>query len=264
MVTAVEFSLTDWPTNQSVIIGLLILGGCYLLLIGPAKDRVSGIGEVNFRHPSCFFFGLFVVFIALNGPLHDLSDHYLFSAHMIQHLLLQLLFPPLLLLGFPQLTVVPISRIPIIFLLLKKVTNPVFAFAVFNGVLIGWHLPLFYDFALQNHNVHIIQHLTFIAVGVLGWWPVLSPWAQLPRASFPLQMIYIFAQSIPMGFLGAAITFSGNVLYSHYLNAPRVWSVSLLADQQMGGLIMKSAAGLVFLIGLGLVFMAWYRQEEKD
>ena len=263
MLTEVGISFTHWSLHTSVVLGLIFLGGCYLLLIGPMRERVSSIGEVSPKRAGSFFLGLFVVFVALNGPLHDLSDHYLFSAHMVQHLLLQLLMPPLLLLGLPQVRDVPILSGPRLITIFKSLTNPIICFITFNGVLVSWHLPPLYDFALQNHNVHIIQHLTFMFVGVLAWWPVLSPSSQLPRALFPIQIIYIFAQSIPMGFLGAAITFSGSLLYTHYVNAPRVWSISPLADQQMGGLIMKSSAGLVFLLGLGLVFLAWFRHEEN-
>ena len=264
MLTDVGISFTHWSLHTSVILGLIFLGSCYLLLIGPMRDRISSIGEVSPKQVGSFFFGLFVVFVSLNGPLHDLSDHYLFSAHMVQHLLLQLLMPPLLLLGLPQVTDVRMLSGPRLIALFKRMTNPIICLITFNGFLVGWHLPPLYDFALQNHNVHIVQHLTFMFVGALAWRPVLSPSSQLPRALFPIQIIYIFAQSIPMGFLGAAITFARSILYTHYANAPRVWSLSPLEDQQMGGLIMKSSAGLVFLLGLGLVFLAWFRHDENQ
>src|SRR5207247_3327008 len=133
----------------------------------------------------------------LNGWLHDLSDTYLFSAHMVQHLLLTLVVAPLFVAGTPGWMLRPLLRHPRTGTLLRWVTRPIPCFAIFNVVIAAWHLPPLYNAAMNNHNIHIFEHLLFIAAAVLMWWPVLSPLPELPRLSFPGQMLYLFLMSLP-------------------------------------------------------------------
>ena len=257
------FSWANWHVHPSVLMGLLLLGGAYLCGSGPLRERYDWAPRVDPGQVVTFFLGLAVLFLALQGPLHELSDHFLFSAHMVQHLLLSLVVTPLLLLGTPGWLLRPLVRSPRVQRWGRLITHPVMAFSVFNVVLIVWHLPDLYDLTLREHSIHILEHLAFLAAGVIAWWPLLSPIEEVPRVSYPVQLLYIFGQSVPMGFLGAVITFSGDVLYSFYAEAPRVWAISPLTDQQIGGVIMKSAAGVVFLLALGIVFFVWAGREEQ-
>ena len=143
----------------------------------------------------------------------------------------------------------------------RRVTRPVWCFVLFNTVLSVWHLPPLYNAALEHHPVHIFQHLTFIATSVLMWWPILSPTPALPRASYPMQMLYLFALGIPMSIVGALITLSGSTLYPFYAEAPRVWGLSPLADQQLGGLIMWVPGGLLFWVAMSVVWFRWSARE---
>ena len=258
-----SFSWADWHVHPSVFMGLLLLGGAYLYGSGPLRKRYNWASQMDYGKAAIFFLSLAVIFLALQGPLHELSDHFLFSAHMVQHLLISLVFPPLLLLGTPGWLLRPLVRSSRVRRWGRLITHPVMAFSVFNVVLIAWHLPGLYDLTLRDHSFHILEHLTFLAAGVIACWPLLSPIKEVPRAPYPVQMLYIFGQSVPMGFLGAIITFSQDVLYPFYAEAPRVWAISPLTDQQIGGMIMKSSAGIIFLLALGIVFFVWAGREEQ-
>ncbi|HJS43846.1 MAG TPA: cytochrome c oxidase assembly protein, partial [Gemmatimonadales bacterium] len=170
----------EWNVHPSVVAGITLLGGLYVFLGG---HRSAG------RHVASFAAALLVLFLALNGPLHNLSDTYLFSAHMAQHLLLTLVFPPLLLYGTPGAVVRPLLRPRWVMALARVVTRPLVAAAVFTAPIVLWHVPAFYEAALRDHNLHIVQHLVFLTTAVIMWWPVLSPVPELPRLPHLLQML---------------------------------------------------------------------------
>lgn len=244
-----------WDLHPSVLIGLALLGGLYVFLGGHKAPR---------RRVISFGAALLVLFASLNGPLHNLSDQFLFSAHMAQHLVLTLLFPPLLLYGTPARVVRPILALPGVTALARVVTRPVIAAAIFTVPIVLWHAPLFYEAALRNHNLHILQHLVFLTTAVIMWWPVLSPVPELPRIPYPGQMLYLFLLGLPMSLTGALITLSGSELYPFYAKAPRVWSnVEALADQQIGGLLMWVVGGFALWGAMTVVWFRWGAREER-
>ena len=241
-----------WAVHPSVAAGLVLLGGLYVYLGGLRSAR---------RHVASFAGALAVLFVALNGPLHNLSDTYLFSAHMAQHLVLTLVFPPLLLYGSPAHVVRPLLRPRWVMALGRVVTRPLVAAIVFTGPIVMWHVPALYEAALRNHNLHVVQHLIFLTTAVLMWWPVLSPVPELPRIPHLLQLLYLFLLGIPMSVTGALITLSDSVLYPFYAAAPRVWGLSPLEDQQIGGLLMWVLGGLMLWIVMSVV---WFRYSVWD
>jgi len=247
----------SWNLHPSVVIGLVLLAGLYVYWGGLQAPR---------RKIVAFAGALLVIFGALNGPLHNLSDSYLFSAHMAQHLVLTLLFPPLLLYGTPAWVVraPPLLRVRWVMALARVVTRPLAAAALFTAPIVLWHVPVFYEAALRNHNVHILQHLVFIATAVLMWWPILSPVPELPRLPYLLQMLYLFLLGIPMSITGALITLSDTVLYPFYAAAPRVWGWAPLDDQKIGGLLMWVGGGFVLWVVVTVVWFRYAAREERD
>jgi len=243
-----------WDLHPSVVIGLVLLGGLYVYLGGLRAPR---------RHIASFVGALVVVFLALNGPLHNLSDNYLFSAHMAQHLLLTLVFPPLLLYGCPAQVVRPLLRPRWVMAVGRLITRPLVAASLFTAPIVIWHVPVLYEAALRNHNLHILQHLVFLATALIMWWPVLSPVPELPRIPHLLQMLYLFLLGIPMSVTGALITLSNSVLYPFYAAAPRVGGggLSPLDDQQIGGLLMWVLGGLMLWIVMTVI---WFRYSVWD
>jgi len=244
-----------WNIHLSVLAGLALLGGLYVYLGGLKAGR---------RHVASFAASLLVLFLALNGPLHNLSDTYLFSAHMAQHLLLTLVFPPLLLYGTPSAVMRQLLRPRWVMTVARVVTRPLVAAAVFTAPIVLWHVPAFYEAALRDHNLHIVQHLVFLTTAVIMWWPVLSPVPELPRLPHLLQMLYLFLLGIPMSITGALIALSDRVLYPFYAAAaPRVGGLSPLDDQQIGGLLMWVLGGLMLWIVMTVIWFRWSSWDAR-
>src|SRR6266513_700687 len=243
-----------WNVHLSVAAGLVLLGGLYVYLGGLRSAR---------RHVASFVGALVVLFLALNGPLHNLSDSYLFSAHMAQHLVLTLVFPPLLLYGTPAAVMRPLVRRRWVFGFAHWATRPLIAGVLFSVPITLWHFPQFYQAALEHHPLHIVQHLVFIATAVIMWWPIVSPVPELPRASYPMQLLYLFVLGLPMSLAGAMITLAEQVLYPFYSAAPRVWGLTPLADQQLGGLLMWVVGTIYLWITATVVWFRWSAREER-
>ena len=254
----------QWPFYPSVIGGLALLTGAYLAAVTRWRHRFPGSRPVARGRVVAFLLAMGSILLALQTPIDQLSDGYLFSVHMFQHLLLTLVMPPLLLWGTPGWIVRPLLlRWPALLALGRGLTNPIVAFALFNGVFIGYHVPAIYGATLESAVLHIVSHLLFMATGVITWWPVLSPLPELPPLSHPLRMLYLFLQTLPSQVLGALLTFADSTIYERYAAAPRVWSwLSPRADQEVGGLIMWVGGGTFFLAAFAIVFLRWAQLSE--
>jgi len=240
-----------------------LIAAAYLVCIGPLRGRFAGSAPVSRARGQLFMLGVVILFAATVSPLDTLSN-YLLSMHMVQHLLMTLIIPPLLLAGMPGWLLRPLLRLPLGLPIGRALTNPVFTFLIFNAVFSAWHMPALYNLALQNDSVHILEHTLFLAAGMLSWWPIFSPLDELPRLPDPAQLLYLFFQSLPPTILGALITFAGQPLYPAYVAAPRLWGLSVMTDQQMGGLIMWIPGALVFFVVLTVVFFRWLNRDEYD
>lgn len=249
-----------WEVHPEVGLGLSLLAAAYLLGVGPLRRR-GGAGRLTPGHPIAFLGGLAVTFLALTGPLHDLADRYLFSAHMAQHLLLILVVPPLILAGTPGWLLRPLLAGPM--RLGRSLARAPVAFAIYTVVLVAWHLPLLYEAAMRDHGLHVVQHLTLMAAGLWLFWPILSPLPELPRLPPPAQMLYLFLAGVPMVLIAAPITLAEEVLYPFYAGAPRLFGLTPLGDQRAGGVIMWVPGTLVFLIAITFVFFRWVRAEAE-
>ncbi|MEO7521047.1 MAG: cytochrome c oxidase assembly protein [Gemmatimonas sp.] len=282
---AATLSWTDFTVHGSTAIGITAFGAAYFLRArrGPSSsDRspvsVSAASSASAAHTdmsavrpgptmgqrASFVGGLVILFLTLNWPLHDLSDYYLFSAHMVQHLILTLVVPPMLLLGTPGWMLRPLIRRPALFGIARRLTTVASCFLAFNVVLTLWHLPPMYNLALANHNVHIVQHLMFIAASVLMWWPLTSMLPELPRAAYPAQMLYLFLLVLPMSVIAICIAMADTLLYPLYAQAPRVFGISPMMDQQYGGLIMWIPGGVFFYAIMTVVFFKWSGRGKDD
>jgi putative membrane protein len=246
--------------HPSTVIGIAALGGIYLWRARSASSEnpLSGWRKLS------FFASLFVMFASLNGPIHDLSDTYLFSAHMVQHLLLTLAMPPLMIVGVRGWMLRPLLRNRAIGAVARRITRPIACFVIFNLVIAIWHLPAFYNAAMENHAIHIVEHLMFMGAAVLMWWPLTSQLPELPRLSYPGQMLYSFLMTLPMSVIAVYIAFADHVLYPAYSAAPRVMALSPMEDQLLGGLIMWVPGGVIFIGIMTVVFFRWAARGEDN
>jgi putative membrane protein len=265
-----RLSWTTFTVHPSTVIGLLGLAALYAWRW---KTAASPETAGSYEHaanresaakPVLFGASLVLMFLSLNGWLHDLSDSYLFSAHMIQHLVLAMAVAPLMIMGTPGWMLRPALRVRPLAALGRAASNPISAFAIFNVVLIGWHLPPLYNSAMEYHDLHIVQHLLLLAASVIMWWPVLSPMPELPRLSYPGQMLYLFLMTIPMSIISVAIAYSDSVLYPFYAAAPRVMRLSPMDDQMIGALIMWIPGGLYLFGIISIIFFRWQKAGGHD
>jgi putative membrane protein len=259
-----DFSWTAWPIHPSTLIGSVVLLGAYFAGIGPLRRKYKWADKVEPWQPICFTTAVLILFGVLNGPIHELSDFYLFSAHMVQHLLLTLVMAPLMLVGTPDWLWRALIRNTVGFDVARSLVSPLIAFGIYNVVFAGWHFPMLYNWALENHTVHIIQHLMFIAAAMFMWWPVVEPLPELSRMITPLRMVYLFAMSIPMSVVSAIITLSDTVLYTWYSEAARIFALSAHEDQQLGGLIMWVPGALIFWVAISILFYRWATAENRE
>ena len=276
-------ALQVWEWEPSILIGLFLWQGAYLWLTSQRGSRARW-QSVSLARKVTFSIGTLLAFIALVSPIDYLSDHYLFSVHMLQHLLLFMVSPPLWLLGLPD-NLLDGLRLPgVVQTLARQITNPVAAYLIFNAVVLVWHVPRFYEAALENNNLHILEHLMFMAVSIIGWWPMFGCSRQVaPRLSLPLQVLYMFFMMFPTTFLGAIITLAPTPLIPFYVHAPRLWELatspgqaittfgqtangwglSVMDDQQAAGLLMWVPGNMIFM-ATGLISLArWFQEMER-
>jgi putative membrane protein len=255
--------LTQWTWEPSILIGVLVFGAGYFYLVGPMRrDRAWGPppsqGQVT-----AFVLSFVTLVVALLSPLDYIGDHYLFSAHMVQHLLLATIWPPLFLAGIPSWLAAPFFRRRILSGIFLFLAYPAVAVILFNADIYAWHIPALYDQTLHNEGIHILEHLSFMALGVLVWWPVLSP-VRSQRLSYPLQLLYLFANGMFMMGLGIVFTFASSVFYSPYASAPRLWGISAVNDQQLGGLVMWYPGNAPYALMFVLAFYRWFESEQSQ
>ena len=256
-----------WTLHPSIVLGCLAFVAVYAALAGPLRTRWNLAPEGPTRGEwARFLIAIAIVFCSLQGPLHELSDRYMFSAHMVQHLLVTLLFPPLLIRGIPPWMWKPLVSKPWAAWIGRQWTWPPMAIGFATFTLYMWHVPSMYDWALQVHNVHIAEHLIFMTGAVVMWWPVHSRIEEVPPLSPGYRMLYLFCLTIPMKALGAMITVSDYVLYQFYATQPRVvLTLDPLYDQRLGGLIMWLPGGMIFWFTIGYIFFTqFYADIAKE
>lgn len=256
--------LWPWRWEWSVLLGCGLLALLYLLALGPWRARL-GAPHDRFEHgrAAAYLASLAVVLVALDGPVHELSDQYLFSAHMVQHLLLAQVFPVLWLLGLPPWLAARLLRPSPLASAFHGVAG-VPAGAVLHTLVFSlWHVPPLYDAMMRWHGLHIVMHLTLMVSAVLMWWPVLGGAAVRRPISGPAQMLYLFVITLPMMAVAAPLSLSAQPLYQWYRWSARVGGMSAIDDQHLGGLIMWVPGSLYDWGAISVIFYRWASRERR-
>jgi len=264
-----------WSVEPAVVTGIGVLAAWYALGVRRLW-RSAGHGRVIHRRQiSCFAAALAVLVLALASPLDAMSDA-LFSAHMVQHLLLMLVVAPLLVFGEPVLPLLwalpaaarrrlarrwhvaqPLRAVG------RPVGTPLAAWLLTMLALFFWHLPVPYGWALNDTRIHALEHITFLGTGVLFWWMVFQP-AGRRRLGYGAGVVYVATAGMLMGALGAILTFAPSPWYTAHLATTAAWHLTPLQDQQLAGVIMWVPASLAYLIAAGWLFVSWLGGEDPD
>lgn len=268
--------LTSWDLRPEILLTLGVLGGLFTLGWTRLRRRSRQNRLAAPWRLASYWAGLIVLAVALMSGIDILSGQ-LFFMHMIQHLLLVMIAPPLLLLTNPFPFVLwglpPAARrwVGGFFVRdsafrrgLQTISRPPVVWMAFVGLLLFWHDPNLYNLALTSDPVHDLEHLSFFVPGMFFWWNVIGAGPRLHGALSPVVRIAFVLLAVPPTFLlGAVIGFSTTIIYTYYESVPRIYGISTLSDQQLAGFIMWVPGSMMYIIA-ALVLLATLLGKEDD
>ena len=237
-------------------------------------DKASRFRLFGWARRAAFATGIATLFAALISPFDALDDQ-LFSAHMVQHLVLLMVAPPLLILGRPTIAWLWAFPLPArrligrvwvksgLHRLVQQLMSPVVVWMLCSAALWFWHLPGPYGWALAKESVHALEHTCFFVTALMFWTLVIEPFGRR-RLGYGAALLFVATIGLQNGLLGALLTFAGRPLYVNYLRTTAVWGLTPLEDQQLSGLIMWIPASLVHLATLGILFVSWMHAAERQ
>jgi putative membrane protein len=266
IVASDQATFPGWHPHPEVwlfAIGLVVAYVWAVTMLGP-RLAPRGHPIASGGQKAAFLLGVLALFLAEDWPLHELAEDYWFSAHMVQHLLFAFVIPPLLLAGTPAWLLRWILGTGIRFKVVRFVTKPLVALALFNLSIVAMHWPLVVDMQSSNSAFHLFFHVVLLSTGLAMWTVVVSPLPELNRLSDPAKMLFLFLQSIVPTVPASFLTFAADPLYSFYESAPRLWGLGADTDQMMAGLIMKLGGGLLLWSVITVMFFKWNAKEEAQ
>ena len=247
--------MITWPVDPTVY------GGLVVLFLGHAW-LASKVTDAQRKHTLYFGLGLVTVWFALETPIDTISDYYLDSVHMLQHVLLGFVAPPLMLLGLSPQMVGRIVRAPG----LRAITEPVQAQLIAGLVMIGWHLPALYDATLYSGSLHVLEHVMFIGAGLVMYWPIIEAtsaqarWRMSPGA----ELLYMLVATLPQDGVALALIFSRVPFYEYYTHAPRlIASLTPVIDQTVAGAVLMILGKATLAVAAIAVFVRWFDAEHR-
>ena len=262
-----------WPLEWPVVAGIVVTGWLYARGVRRVWARAGrGRGVAPWR-AAAFAAGLLATAAALLTPLAAAGGA-LFSAHMLQHVVLMLIAAPLLVLGAASHAIpwaLPLAarrrigtvvRVPALRRGWRALTNPVAAWTIHAVAVLAWHVPALFELTLRSEAAHVAQHASFFGTALLFWAPLARRGAA-PRLPAGAGVLYLFTTGVYGAAIGAYLTLADGLLYPAYADRVAPWGLTPLEDQQLGGLLMWVPSGLVY-VGAGLAVLAvWLREAER-
>jgi putative membrane protein len=252
-----------WHPHPEVFgIAAALVGGYWYAIrrLGP-RYAPPGESVVTRRQVVWFSAGVAAFLLVEATPIHDIGAGSLYSVHMVEHLVLTLVFPPAILHGVPRWLIRLVVR-PIL-PVLRVVARPVVALLVFNTVIAVSHVPGVVSAAVTSELAHFSLHLALVGTAFVMWWPVIGPIPEIPKLTPFMAMGYLFLQSLVPTVPASFLTFADGAVYRVYETLPRLWGVDVVTDQTIGGLIMKIGGGLVLWVAIAFIFFRWAFEEER-
>jgi cytochrome c oxidase assembly factor CtaG len=260
----VDHPQLHWFSDPAVLAPLALLAGIYVWRFREARREAGGRGA-GFVQAAAFAGAMVALLIALVSPLDGLGEDYLFSAHMVQHVLLGDIAPLLLLLALSRVIMRPATR-----RLMRgeralgPLANPVTGILLWLVLMYLWHVPALYDTAAENAPVHVLEHACFFAAGIALWWPLIQPVPMRRRLTGMQPLAYIAAAKGGLAALGLYLAWASSALYPYYETTPRIWGLSPVEDQNIGGVIMMVEQSLTLVLVLVVLFVRMLAQSEEE
>jgi cytochrome c oxidase assembly factor CtaG len=255
-----------WTFSPGVLIGAALVGGAYVRRWRQVRFSASPrrAAEAPIWRLCSFMSSVAIALIALLSPLDGLADQ-LFFMHMIQHMLLLDIVPILAILGLTKVILRPVTRVVHdIERRAGPLAHPAFAVLLYVVVIWVWHIPAAYDYAVTHPTVHVLEHVSFVGVGSLYWWHLLSPIRARLRLDGMGPVVYMASTKLFVGALGMGLAFAPSALYPYYVHHVRVWGISAISDQSIAGLIMAVEQSIVMGIALVVLFMRALSESERE
>jgi cytochrome c oxidase assembly factor CtaG len=247
-----------------VLVPLSLFAGIYIWRFAQARKEAGGRGAGPLQ-ALAFGSGMLALLIALVSPLDGLGDQYLFSAHMVQHVLIGDVAPLLILLGLSRVIMRPATRrLASIERRLGPLASPATGIAVWLILMYLWHVPALYDAAAAHPLLHLLEHVSFFVAGVALWWPLIQPVPMRRRLTGMQPIAYIGAAKASLAGLGIFLTWSTTAIYPYYEHTPRIWNLSPIEDQNVAGVIMMVEQSLTLALVLVALFIRMLAQSETE
>ena len=267
LVLAQEAAVNPWRFQPHPEVWALIvfLGASYwyaMTRIGPKVAR-PGEAVVSRRQVTWFAAGLLTLWVASDWPVHDIAEQYLYSVHMSQHLLLSFAAPPMFLLATPTWLARLVLGTGRGYGFVKRLARPVPATVAFNAVVVFSHWPAVVNVSVSNPALHYLVHVAVVVTALLMWLPVAGPLPEL-RFALPVQMIYLFLQSIIPTVPAGWLTFADAAVYKTYDIPTRVFGLSVTHDQQIAGMQMKVLGGVFLWTVIAILFIRFATKSGED
>ena len=254
----------QWTLAPAILISIALWTGIYVWRFRNARREAGGRGA-GLRQAAAFAGFVIVMLVALVSPIDALGEDYLFSMHMTQHILLGDIAPLLLLLSLSRVIMRPATRrLQSVERKLGRLANPVTFIVVWLALVYFWHIPAMYEAAIENPFVHAIEHASFFIAGCAVWWPLIQPVPMRYKLTGLATFAYILAAKLGLGILGLYLTWSKSVAYGYYETVPRIWGLSPIADQNVGGAIMMLEQSLVLVSVFCILFVRMLLQSEEE
>ena len=208
-----------------------------------------------------WYSGLIILWIFTDYPLHDIGEKYLFSVHSVEHLVLALVAPPLLLLGM-HAEMKKLISIPIFINILKITSKPVVAFFLFNIVMVGMHWTNVVNLMVTNSLFHFFVHSIMLLISLNMWVPVIGFNEEIKSLSQAGKIGYMFLQSLLPTIPASFLTFGTEPIYSAYLLRENIFNISTVNDQTLAGLVLKLGGGVIIWVTILIIWLNWFKEEK--
>jgi cytochrome c oxidase assembly factor CtaG len=268
---------THHAAIESAWVSAGLILAALLYLVGWARVHRLDRDSVGGWRAASFTLGLLFIWVATASPLAAL-DHDMLTAHMVQHLLLMTFAPPLILLGASVKTLVyglPHRFVQVmgqsfqstgLYQVWSALTHPAICWLGAASTLVAWHIPAIFVLGLRSQIWHGIEQASFLATGLLFWWPVVQPLPNSLKWPEPSILLYLFLATLPCDILSGFLVFCDRVVYSVFLSSPQSFGLSALEDQQCAGALMWTCVTVVYLIAATLFaarLLSPHRSEEQ-